>query len=446
VLLDTLLAFVGALRAAGVSLGPSSVVDAAAALVTVDLLDREVLRAALAATLIKDQSSLVIFHRLFDVFFSAGSRVGADGEDEEELIDAIRDALLAQDYERLGELVGRAVERFAGVSPDRPVSGVYYAYRTARGLDIDRLRFELLAGLATQQQGDAASVFDDSDFEVAQRLKALTSAIDREVLARVVEARGASEVARTLGLHLPEDVEIMHASREELRELRRIVTPLAVKLTAKLERRHRAHNTGRLDFRATIRRSLSTGGVPLDPVTRDDRPMRPEVVLLADVSGSVASFARFTMQLLFALSHELRRLRSFAFIDEVDEVTELLGGGRDIEVALRSVAQSAKVVGLVGHSDYGATFRHFDERYHTAISPSTTLIICGDARSNYHDPEELHFRSFAERAKATYWLNPEPKGYWNTGDSTVASYSSWCSAVVECRTLRQLEHFVEQIL
>ncbi|WP_276981656.1 VWA domain-containing protein [Ferrimicrobium acidiphilum] len=346
-LLTTLLAFVYALRSAGVSLGPSSVIDAASALMTIDLLDRDVVRAALAVTLIKEQSSLTIFNRLFDVFFAAGSHLDSSVEDDD-LGAAIRDALLSEDYQRLNELVGQAVERFAGVSPERPVSGVYYAYRTSRALDLDRLRVELLAGLATRQEGEATSVFDDPDFQASQRLKELSQTIDREVLSRIVEARGAAEVARTLGLHLPEDVEIMHASREELRELRRIVTPLAVKLTAKLERRHRARNVGRLDFRATIRRSLSTGGIPLDPITRDDRPMRPEVVLLADVSGSVASFARFTMQLLFALSHELRRLRSFAFIDEVDEVTELLAGDQDIEAALRGVAQSAKVVGLVG--------------------------------------------------------------------------------------------------
>jgi uncharacterized protein with von Willebrand factor type A (vWA) domain len=444
-LLTTLLSFVEALRSAGVTLGPSSVIDAASALMAIDILDRDVVRAALAVTLIKEQSSLTIFHRLFDVFFAIGSHIGSSVEDEDLLV-AIRDALLSEDYQRLNELVGQAVERFAGVSPERPVSGVYYAYRTSRALDIDRLRFELLAGLATHQEGEAASVFDDPEFQVSQRLKELSQTVDREVLSRIVEARGSAEVARTLGLRLPEDVEIMHASRDELRELRRVVTPLAVKLTAKLERQHRARSAGRLDFRATIRRSLSTGGIPLDPITRDDRPMRPEVVLLADVSGSVASFARFTMQLLFALSHELRRLRSFVFIDEVDEVTELLSGDRDIEAALRSVAQFAKVVGLVGHSDYGATFRHFDERYGSAISPSTTVVICGDARSNYHDPEEGHFKAFAERAKATYWLNPEPKGYWNTGDSALTHYSPWCSAVVECRTLRQLENFVEQIL
>jgi uncharacterized protein with von Willebrand factor type A (vWA) domain len=444
-LLATLLDFVTALRAAGVSVSPSSVIDAAAALSVIDLLDRASVRAALAVTLIKDPSSLLIFYRLFDVFFAAGAHEDPSIE-EDELFDAIRDALLNERWDRLSELVGQAVERFGGVSPERPVSGVYYAYRTSRALDLDRLRFELLAGLATQAEGEPASVFDDPDYQVNRRLGELAATIDREVLARIVEARGATEVARTLGLHLAEDAEIMHASREELRELRRIITPLAVKLTAKLERRHRSKNAGRLDFRATIRHSLSTGGVPLSPITRDDRPMRPEVVLLADVSGSVASFARFTMQLLYALAHELRKLRSFAFIDEIDEVTELLGGNQDIEAALRSVAQSAKVVGLVGHSDYGATFRHFDERYGSSISATTTLIICGDARSNYHDPEEHHFRSFAERAKATYWLNPEPRGYWDTGDSALASYAPWCRAVVECRTLRQLERFVEQVL
>lgn len=443
-LLDALLSFASALRDAGVPVGPSEVIDASSALAGIDISSRPVFRAALSATMIKNASAYPIFDTLFEVFFASGTRSAAE-IDEADLAGEILKALLENDQERLAELAGEAVDRFSGIAPDRPVSGVYYAYRTGRALDLDRLRRELLAGMG-EHQGEADSIFDDSERQAASRIAAFRAEIDRQVMNRIVQDRGAEEVARTLDLHMVEDAEIMHASADELRELRRAVTPLAVKLAAKLERRHRSKREGRLDFRATIRHSLSTGGVPLYPITRKDRPMRPEVILMTDVSGSVASFARFTLQLLYALSSELRKLRSFAFIDEIDEVTELLTGGVDIQAAVSRIASSAKVVGLVGHSDYGNTFRLFLERYGYSLSSSTTLIICGDGRSNYHDPQREAFRGIAERVKKVYWLNPEPRSYWNTGDSTISSYEPFLEAVEECRSLRQLQRFVEEVL
>ncbi|MHB8188906.1 MAG: vWA domain-containing protein [Ferrimicrobium sp.] len=443
-MIDRLFGFVAALRDAGVAVSPSEVIDACSAVSVITLEDREVLRGALAATVLKDIGARPIFDRLFEVFFSLGAHRDATVTPEE-YHEALSAALEAGDTEQMRRLAGEAVENFAGMTPGRQVSGVYYAYRTARGLDLDRLHSELLTGLSLQDPEDQG-LSGEAERETRRRIAALKRAIDEEVAARLVEDRSANDLARTLALTLPEDTDIMHASREELRALRGAVGPLAVKLASRMERRHRSHQIAALDVRATIRRSLSTGGVPVVPVTRRRRIDRPEIVLLTDISGSVASFARFTIQLMYALAHELRRLRAFAFIDAVDEVTEHFGGGVDIDSALRGIGSSARVVGMAGHSDYGATFRSFADRYGESLSRRTTFIVCGDSRTNYHDPASATFRSLAESARATYWLNPEPATYWDTGDSVMAAYGRYCDAVVECRTLRQLENFISDVL
>lgn len=202
---------------------------------------------------------------------------------------------------------------------------------------------------------------------------------------------------------------------------------------------------GRLDFRRTVRRSLATGGVPADPQFRHPRPHRPEVWLLCDISGSMATFSRFTLQFTHAMSTHFSRLRTFAFVDTVDEVTGFFGPGVDFGSAVTRITTEAEVVWLDGHSDYGNSFERFAERYGRQITPRTTLIITGDARNNYRPPRDSALADIAKRARAVVWLNPEPRAYWDTGDSTMSHYARHCTSVHEVRTLRQLEEFIEEL-
>ncbi len=442
------LALARALAEAGAPVSPAELSDALRAVASLPLLERSSVRAALAATMVKDPSAREVFAALFDVFFPRGlapEEIGTDeGElDDDALRDAVRAALERGDEDELRALAATAVERFAEIAPGRSVAGAYYTYRTQRGLELDRMRAELLAASTRSSEPDVSWLHEER--EARRRLAALARFVDEAVTARLAHEREPEELARSLGLRVAEDVDIMGASREELLAIRNAVRPLAAKLVSKLERRH-ARREGFFDLRRTFRRSLGTGGVPLDPARRPRRPRRPDVVVLTDISGSVAAFARFTLQLLWALAGELRRLRSFAFIDAVDEVTPLVDGSWDIEAALRAVAERAVVVGRQGHSDYGAVLRQFEERYAHVLSPRTTLLILGDARSNFHDPHAEVLVHLARRARATYWLNPEPARYWDSGDSVMGAYAPACTAVVECRSLRQLEHFIEEVL
>jgi len=168
-------------------------------------------------------------------------------------------------------------------------------------------------------------------------------------------------------------------------------------------------------------------------------------MVLADVSGSVATFARFTLQLVHALAGEFSTVRSFVFIDGIDEVTRLFAATDDMAAALARVHTEADVVAADGHSDYGRALESFWARWGREITPRTSVVILGDARNNYHAANAWVLADVRRRARRLWWLNPEPRSYWDTGDSIVAEYAPYCDGTFECRNLRQLEGFVAQI-
>jgi uncharacterized protein len=436
--IDRLTAFAAELRRAGVPVSLVEMMDAADALSVTDLGSRAAVRAALAATMVKQARHRAAFDTAFDVFFGLTPAPDADAG-LEDLSDAalrtrLADALLADDVEELRRLVAEAVGRYAGIDPDRPVGGRYHQYRVLRRLDTEQLHAALLAALSAGESADADRLIDLVRDEVRS-----------EVLRRLVAERGVEDVARSVRRAPVEQIDLQYASREEIREVERAVAPLARRLATRLSQQRRHGRHGRLDVRRTIRRSLAHGGALLDPAFRPPRLAKPEIVLLCDVSGSMATFARFTLQLTHAIRSELSNVRSFAFIDGVDEVTGLFRPGADFEEAVAAMATHADYVRGDGHSDYGRALAEFDDRYAASITPRTTLIVTGDARTNFRDPGADAFARIADRARAVFWLNPERRRYWNTGDSVMTSYAGRCDAVEEVRSLEQLEHFVEGV-
>lgn len=442
---ETLAEFVGELREIGIPVSMVETLDAAEALPYTDLSNRENLRATLGATLVKNPHHYPAFDVAFDVFFGDRPRLrtGSSAVDEGgSLSDDVLDALLEGDAESLRGLAGRAVEDHAGMQPGRPVGGRYYTYRVMRQLDADALMERLLAALMTE---DGASAVDQRlAREQADRLlEQLREAVDSEVTSRLVDERGSSSVAASRRVQLLEDIDLMHATRMEIEEIERVVGPLAKKLATRLSQRRRRGRKGRLDVRRTIRASLGHGGVLVDPRFRSPRVAKPEVVILCDVSGSMATFARFTLQLTYAISSELSKVKVFAFIDGLDEVTGFFNHDVDFGEALVRLGSEADLVRRDGHSDYGRSMGEMVEQYRDVITPRTTLVITGDARNNYRPTGVEHLEELSRRARATYWLNPEPRRFWDTGDSVMSAYAPHCDVVEQVRTLRQLEEFVE---
>ncbi|MDH3308907.1 MAG: VWA domain-containing protein, partial [Acidimicrobiia bacterium] len=468
-LLDVLTGFVQELRAAGIPVSMVEAIDAMEALRFTDMADRDQFKAALGATLVKNVRHYEAFDTAFEVYFalrrpppgdrldgdpadpsgSAPSRAGegSGGEaDLEELLSVLARALADQDGAMVRAVARRAVDRLAGMEPGRPVGGTYYLYRTLRQLDVDGLLERLVQEAIARAGGELTALEERllrEDFEM--RVEQLREEIKAEIRRRLVADRGKEAVAKTLRKPLLEDTELMHAGRADLVQLEQVIHPLTRKLAARLARRRRRRRTGRLDFRRTVRRSLSTGGVPLEPQFRSPRPVKPEIFLLCDISGSMATFARFTLQFVYAMSGQFSKLRAFAFIDALDEVTQYFEPGVDFAEALSAISTEAEVVWLDGHSDYGRSLEQFWTRFGGNLTPRSTVIITGDARSNYRDPQASVLADIRDASRAVYWMNPEPRAYWDTGDSVMGAYAAACDEVYEVRNLRQLEAFVETI-
>jgi uncharacterized protein with von Willebrand factor type A (vWA) domain len=431
--LDLLAGFVGQLRAAGLPVSLTENVDAMAAVSHVPLDDREALRVALAATTVKRPEHRPAFDAVFEAYFALP--VSTVDEGDVDLAALLEQALGSGDEEAVRRLARLAVARLAGMEAGRGVRGSAYVFKTLRLLDVEGALARLLAG------ADGWLERDDL-LAAGERVR---GEVEAEVRRRLVEERGPQAVARSVRRPLPEDVDFLHASRDDLAALHRTLRPLARRMATRLARRRRQGRHGRLDFRRTLRRSLSTGGVPADPRFRRPHPHKPEIVVLADVSGSVATFARFTLQLVHALSGEFSAVRTFVFIDGIDEVTRLFAESDDLASALARVHQEADVVAADGHSDYGRAFAAFGARWGREITGRTSVVILGDARNNYHVSSAAVLADLHRRARRVWWLNPEPRSYWDTGDSIVAEYARHCDGVFECRNLRQLEAFVSQI-
>jgi len=458
------LRFTHRLRDAGIPVSMVETLDSVEAIRQIDVTDRSAFRAALASTLVKRTEHQRTFDSLFDVYFSVqrrapevettldrpGEMAPADGTPSGEppstdLLTALLEALRSDDRGALRLLAELAVNEFAGIGGQRISSERYYLYRVLRQLELSQLLRRAMS-LEREDPGDlsplAERLLRDEHLERVEEFRRM---IAQEIRRQLVERVGSAEAADAFHDRPIEDVDFLRASPTELRQMRQAIRPLAQKLAARIARRRRFRRRGRLDVRRTIRRSLSAGGVPLDPAFRHPRASKPGLYLLCDISGSVSESSRFTMSLLYAMKAEFSKIRLFAFVDGIDEVTDLMRQGGH-ELAPRNLLYGTKVISGDGHSDYGNVLRRFWHVYGYAdLDPRSTVIITGDARNNYRDAGLDSLAMIAGRARKVYWLNPEPRPGWNTTDSIVDVYASRCHGVYETRNLRQLAEFVYEM-
>lgn len=456
--------FVGALRRHGVSVGPGETVDAARVLTVVDLVRREQLREGLAAALLRRSGQREVFDTLFELYFPAALGAGAapvdvprvdDDADGPVDVDALRellaDLLRAGDTDALAELARAVVDalgrsgasgtgvRGAGTQPS------WSAYQALRVLSPETLLAQILADLRAGSDEPDAFADEVRRREVRDRIAAFRKLVTDEVRRRTAETRGREQVARSAVPTQVEQVEFLSAHADQLARLRRTVHPLARRLASRLAVRRRHAKRGELDMRRTLRRSMSTGGVPMRPAHRARRPGRPELVVLCDVSGSVAGFSHFTLLLVQALREQFSKVRVFAFVERADEVTHLFEPGGELSGVMQRVLREADLVAFDGHSDYGGSFGSFAEHWGDAVGPKTSLLVLGDARTNYRDPNLVVLERLVGQARHAHWLNPEPRRQWGSGDSAALRYAD-VLPMHECRNAAQLSDVVEALL
>lgn len=463
-LVDRHIAFLEALRGAGLPVSLAEDLDAVAALTALDWADREQVREGYAATLVKRPAQRPTFEALFDLYFprmvgggsgsldpdadaaaadDAGEADAGPVRDNAAALEAFREALAealeVSDEQRLQALAAEMVGRFGAMPGRGPGLSSWSAYtalqRVAPAELVDRLVQALLGQGLTREEAERGA---------GRRIGSFTAQVEADARRRIAEEKGADHVANVALRPSIDRLDFTTARRADLEEMRREIYPLARRLATRLTKEHHARRRGPLDFRRTVRASMSTGGVPVVTHHRPKRPHRTELVVLCDVSGSVANFAQFTLLLVFALREQFAKVRAFTFIDHVHEVTHHFTPGADVADVMSDLAASAAHAALWGRTNYGRAFAKFVEEHPDAVGPKTSLLVLGDARSNYSDLNEHLLRDLAGTARHAWWLNPEHRRHWGTGDSAAQAYGD-IVPMVECRNLVQLAEFVHDL-
>ncbi|MBS4100988.1 vWA domain-containing protein [Tsukamurella paurometabola] len=488
--LDTHLhAFVRTLRERGMAIGPGEAITAAEVLTVLDLTDRGQLREGLAAVLLREQMHRKTFDVIFDLYFpvrggfgAAGSAPdgaagsggegcsGAPGEAPDQVDplkmpaadtppdpDAVREALRQEAVAALvagGDHDGIASQIVEQLGEYQSATGTAFSsYQALKALNPQTLIAAIANGLlaAAGEDGAAPGSFEyESARRVARsRVAGLTERVQELTSVAMAARPGPEAVAQYAAPQLPENVAFFAATRTELHRMEQTVRPLARQLSTRLLVRRRRARRGPIDLRRTLRKSMSTGGVPIDLAHRRPRPTKPELVLLCDLSGSVAGFSNFTLLLTHALSAEFSKIRVFGFVDSVDEITDYIDPSRTLTVdtvvdMFDRVIRETKVARF-GGSDYGNVLRTFVRDFPDAVTHRGTLLILGDARSNHTDPALAELDELVERARHAFWLNPERKASWGTGDSVADKYGRLID-MYECRTAGQLAEVIGRLL
>jgi uncharacterized protein len=463
-LIDRHIGFLDALREAGLTVSVAEGIDAVESMRTVDMLDREQLRTALAATLVKRQQHRPAFDSVFDIFYPAvtGSSAAPPNTGEPPardpaaahrgpLEDPRRDRIRAElagylrdgDEQVLDGIARDAVSAFGAVPGRAPGQRSWSRMAALNRISAQTLMASLLDQfLAGVERGGVEE--RRARTTINERIARFKRRVEADVRRRLAEETDAASVARTAVRPTVERVNFLGATRADLGAMRREIQPLARRLASRLAIDQRRGKRGQLDFRRTIRASLSSGGVPLTTHYRPRRPLKTELVVLCDLSDSVSSFAHFTLLLVYALREQFSKVRAFAFIDELDEVTRFFTPGGDVLDQITRLTQEADVTWLFGRTDYGRALELFAERFPDVVGPRTSLLVLGDARSNYGDLALPVFTDLVAKAKHAYWLNPERRTVWDTGDSRASEYAA-IAPMVECRNLAQLGEFVHDL-
>jgi uncharacterized protein with von Willebrand factor type A (vWA) domain len=431
-----LLEFADELRREGVAVGTSELLDAFHALDAVSWTSREDFREALAATLAKSQEDRHVLDVLFErFFFRAVEREaverglkeerfgGAEEMDLDGLRERIRAAIRGGSDGEMRDLARLAIAAFGRQGEGSGVIGV----------DVQRIRRTL--GLKGEKAG---AELPDPEAVPRERLQLFERHIRRELERAQIERTQSLPPAKPLR---ELDRALPSSPAQDLGAVHRVVTQLKRRLATQGSEHRGRRRSAVVDVRRTMRASLETGGVPLSLKFRPRRPRRPELYVLCDVSTSVTSASVFFLSVLHALHDQFRKLRSFVFVERISEVTDVFERERSFAAVSRAIATDAGVADVSGYTDYGRVWLEFLDKVVDDLDPRSTVIVLGDARTNGREPHASVFARVAEHAGRTFWLNPEPKLYWNYGDSVMAAYEPYCDGAFECWTTKQLEAF-----
>jgi uncharacterized protein with von Willebrand factor type A (vWA) domain len=468
-----ILEFANILRKSGIRVSTAETIDSFVALEELSLEDREIFKDALRTTMVKRGEEIATYDHLFDLFWSGfydnlresfGQATGGLAEmgiDIEELLRAIAQllqtgnaesgdlsdlarALLTTDLSQLENLIRMAAEQAGTSRIENFLQVGFFSRRTLEQMGLEG---------AADQLRQLADRLEQAGMSPEQ-IQALRNLIDRllEAVRRSVRAYTERELQKQNHDYMEKfrretllEKSFYHLTEDEIRKMREVVERLAQRIKNILSIRKRRLKRGKLDLHQTLRRNMSHGGIPFELIFKQRKKDRPKLVILTDVSSSVANVSRFMLQFVYTLQEAFTKIRSFVFVAELGEVTPLFQE-KEISDAIEGALEGGDVINVYTRSNFGYAFHHFWQNFLSAIDNKTTVLILGDARNNYNDPRAWCLRDIHNKAKNVVWLNPENPSAWGFGDSVMDKYLPYCDVAEECRNLRQLSKIVDTLL
>jgi hypothetical protein len=450
---DNLHRFFRAARGAGVHVSPAESIDAMRAVAKIGFEERSILRDTLLLTLAKSEDEKKSLGACFDLFFSQPEPSQPDdakndnraanenqapqnqstqsaGGGQSQYLGPLAQMLLSQDTSELAAALANAASA-AGLSDIR--------YFTQRGLFSSRI----LERMGIQRLNDDLDDLTAANPTLAERLTVATDALRETVRQQVSQALllYGREEAENLRNEILRNAPLSRIEPRQIEQMRALIRQMARRLRERFSKPRKRQRRGHLDVRRTLRKNAAWGSVPFLTAWKRKHRDKPKIVAICDVSGSVARVSDFFLLLIHSLHEVVSDVRSFAFSGHLVEVSDILES-KSAEEAMRDIMST---VGF-GSSDYGSSFADFERQWMESVTPQTTVIVLGDARSNNLDPGADILRRISERSKRLVWLNPEGRMTWGWGDSEMPRYATFCNVVRQCATAQQLERAVSDIV
>jgi len=464
--------FTNLLRKSGIRVSVAEAIDAFNALDELSLDDRDVFRDALRTSMVKRGDEIATYDELFDLFWSGfydnlknafgdmQGDLGDMGIDLEQLLAQLAEmmrnmdgdfdlgelaqAMLTQDLAQLENMIRQAAEQAGTGRIENMLQVGFFSRRTTEQLGMEGAGQELEA-LAERMR--AQGMGDDAIAQMQELIRKLMETVRRSVrnfTERELQQQNHDYMEKFRREMLTEK-SFYHLTEDEILRMREVVTRLAQRIKNILSIRKKRLKRGKLDLHQTLRRNMARGGIPFEVIYKSRRKDRPKLVIMCDVSSSVANVSRFMLQFMYSLQEAFTKIRCYVFVAELGEVTDVFKGG-DVSSAVEKALEGGDVINVYTRSNFGYAFHEFWKNHLSSIDNKTTVIILGDARNNYNDARAWCVRDIQNKAKNLVWLNPESPSAWGFGDSVMDRYMPYCDVVEECRNLRQLSKVVDQIV
>jgi uncharacterized protein with von Willebrand factor type A (vWA) domain len=466
------IAFTNLLRKSGIRVSVAEGIDAFNALDELSLDDREIFRDALRAAMVKRGDDIPAYDELFELFWSGfydnlrqafdqmEGDLGASGVDLDQLLRQLAEmmkdmdgeldlselakALLTQDLSQLENMIRQAAEEAGTGRIENMLQVGFFSRRTAEQLGLEGASQEL-ENLVERMR--AMGMGDAQIQQLQELMRKLLETVRRSVrnfTERELQQQNHNYMEKFRREMLTEK-SFYHLTEDEIARMREVVSRLAQRIKNILSIRKKRLKRGKLDLHQTLRRNMARGGIPFEVIYKTRRKDRPKLVILCDVSSSVANVSRFMLQFMYSLQEAFTKIRCYVFVAELGEVTQVFQD-KDISGAIEKALDGGDVINVYTRSNFGYAFHEFWKNHLATVDKKTTVMILGDARNNYNDAKAWCIRDIQNKAKNVVWLNPESPSAWGFGDSVMDRYMPYCDIVEECRNLRQLSRVIDQII